>query len=74
MSSERGNRPRQGNGFYLCRCTVCGREDRTGLTPLRDGWPKCCGYTMHLVETERFIASVDRQVGAVVARAEVQRG
>lgn len=47
----------------LCRCSVCNREERAGESPLRDGWPKCCGYTMTLVDTKRFIESVDEKVG-----------
>ena len=41
----------------LCRCTVCGREERTGDAPLRDGWPRCHGYTMRLIDTEAFKAA-----------------
>ena len=46
----------------LCRCSTCGREERAGESPLRDGWPKCCGYTMTLIDTQRFIASVSEHV------------
>lgn len=32
------------------RCDVCKREQEVnGATALRDGWPLCHGYTMHLV-------------------------
>jgi hypothetical protein len=52
---------------YLCRCTVCGREERAGLSPLRNGWPKCCGYTMRLEDTKSFIENVERELGACVS-------
>lgn len=40
---------------YL-RCTVCGRESTTGFAySLREGWPKCCGYTMRLERTDADI-------------------
>jgi hypothetical protein len=55
----------------LCRCSVCGREERTGDHPLRDGWPTCCGYAMTLIDTERFIASVDEEVRTIVREAGV---
>jgi hypothetical protein len=52
---------------YRVACTVCGREEQSGESPLTTGWPKCCGYTMRLVDTDRFIADVDRHVGAAAA-------
>ncbi len=55
----------------LCRCSVCGREERAGDSPLRNGWPMCHGYTMTLIDTERFIASVDAEVGAIFGEALV---
>ena len=28
-------------------CTVCGRSEKVNsANALRNGWPKCCGYTM----------------------------
>jgi hypothetical protein len=53
----------------LCRCSVCGREERAGASPLRSGWPHCCGYTMTLIDTKRFIATVDQEVGGIFADA-----
>jgi predicted nucleic acid-binding Zn-ribbon protein len=47
---------------YLVRCTECGREQMSGASPLVNGWPKCCGLTMRLEDTKRFIADVDGQV------------
>lgn len=35
----------------------------SGHSPLQRGWPKCCGYTMTLADTKRFISDVDREVG-----------
>lgn len=52
------------NGL-LCRCSKCGREERAGASPLKNGWPKCCGYTMTLIDTKRFIESIDSQMGEV---------
>jgi hypothetical protein len=54
---------------YLVQCIVCEREQYSGDFPVRDGWPKCCGYTMRLVDTERFKADVDKQVGAAFEAA-----
>ena len=59
---------------YLCRCTVCGREERAGESPLRNSWPMCCGYTMRLEDTKRFITDVDGEVGAIVADARRAAG
>lgn len=56
---------------YLCRCTICGREEHSGRTPLRDGWPKCHDLTMRLVESERFIEDVDAQTAAAFGNATV---
>jgi hypothetical protein len=47
---------------YQVRCTVCERISESGASPLKNGWPKCCGYTMRLEDTARFIADVDEQV------------
>jgi hypothetical protein len=37
------------SGGFL-RCENCGRQEELGRTDiavnLRQGWPKCCGYTM----------------------------
>ena len=52
---------------FLCRCTVCGREGRTGENPLKEGWPTCCGYTMRLEDNEAFVAAIDRQMGEIFA-------
>lgn len=44
----------------LVRCTECGREahpDSHGA--LRDGWPKCCGYTMRLESAKEFVAAIE---------------
>lgn len=45
----------------LLLCTVCGREQPLGDVAgnLREGWPKCCGYTMRWV-TARQLAEEDR--------------
>lgn len=53
----------------LCRCSICGREERAGASPLSTGWPKCCGYTMTLVETQRFIDALDDEMGKAFAPA-----
>jgi hypothetical protein len=57
----------------LCRCSACGREERTGTNPLRDGWPRCCGYTMTLIDTEQFIASIDSAMKEIFAPVQAAR-
>lgn len=54
---------------YLVKCDVCDREQRTGDSPMQKGWPMCCGYTMRLIDTKRFIANVEREVGKSFPRA-----
>lgn len=51
----------------LCRCSICGQEERTGANPLKDGWPKCCGYTMTLIETQRFINGIESAMEEIMA-------
>lgn len=58
----------------LCRCSVCDREERTGASPLSNGWPKCCGYTMTLIDTRRFIDGVDREARIIFAPARAAAG
>jgi hypothetical protein len=53
----------------LCRCAVCQREERAAPSPLTNGWPKCCGYTMTLIDTERFITSIDESMSEAFAPA-----
>lgn len=45
------------NGYRVC-CTICGRVQMSGASPLANGWPKCCGYTMRLADTEAFIRDI----------------
>lgn len=34
-------------------CKTCGRSQSTaGTDPMRNGWPKCCGYTMTIDSPE----------------------
>jgi hypothetical protein len=48
-------------------CTVCGRESQTNFaSSLREGWPKCCGYTMRLEHTD---ADIDQAVKQAVGSA-----
>ena len=58
----------------LCRCSKCGREERAGSSPLVNGWPKCCGYTMTLIDTERFIAALDDSMAEVFAPVRAAGG
>jgi hypothetical protein len=37
------------------------------VSPLRNGWPSCHGYTMTLVETQRFIDGIEQAMGEVFA-------
>ncbi len=39
----------------ILRCTVCEREEPVEARYWREGWPKCCGYTMRWV-TARELA------------------
>lgn len=76
--SDASKPQREPQGF-LCRCTVCGREERTGDNPLKNGWPMCHGYTMRLEDNERFKEAIDRQMGeifapVVAARREAEHG
>ena len=58
---------------YLCRCSVCQREERTCDNPLKNGWPECHGYTMTLIETERFVAAIDGQMAEIFSPVQVAR-
>lgn len=64
MAKDQGGGTVRAPGL-LCRCSVCGRDERAGESPLRNGWPKCCGYTMTLIETQRFIDGIDQAMGEV---------
>ena len=34
----------------LCRCGLCGREERVSFSHcLSRGWPECCGQTMSML-------------------------
>lgn len=58
---------------FLCRCTICGREERTGDNPLKNGWPKCHGYMMTLLDNEAFKEAIDRQMGEIFAPVAAMR-
>jgi len=35
----------------MVQCLECGRQEQVSFAHcLRRGWPKCCGYTMRLME------------------------
>ena len=54
----------------LVRCIHCGKEERvTFIYCLKNGWPKCCGYTMRLVETK---ANIEMNVSVICADATAQ--
>ncbi len=54
----------------LVRCNHCGKEERvTFIYCMRNGWPKCCGYTMRLVETK---ADIEMNVAVICADATAQ--
>ena len=43
-------------------CTVCGRKSTTRFAlSLRNGWEKCCGYTMRLIRTTADIDAAVQQ-------------
>ena len=48
----------------LCRCSICGREERVDFAVcLRRGWPTCCkGYTMTLITTSADVARATESV------------
>jgi hypothetical protein len=58
---------------FLCRCSVCGREERTGDNPLKNGWPMCHGYTMTLIDNEAFKAAIDSQMAEIFAPVAAMR-
>lgn len=38
-------------------CTTCGRTEKVnGSAAMRNGWPKCCGYTMTIDSPEERAA------------------
>ena len=42
----------------VVRCTVCGRTEQVSFAwSLRNGWPTCHGYTMHLEKTEADVTA-----------------
>ncbi len=54
----------------LVRCNHCGKEERvTFIYCMRNEWPKCCGYTMRLVETK---ADIEMNVAIICADAKAQ--
>lgn len=64
------NPPSQQQDSYL-RCTECGRKETTNFShSLRNGWPKCCGYTMRL---ERTDADIGGAVGDAMAPLKTAR-
>ena len=42
-------------------CRKCGRTQRVDGNPIRDGWPKCCGYTMTIDSPEEQAAFAARK-------------
>jgi hypothetical protein len=64
-SAEDGPEAEEDVVGFLCRCSTCGREERTVENPLKDGWPTCHG-TMTLVETERFKDSIEESMAEIV--------
>jgi hypothetical protein len=65
---------------YRVQCTVCGKTRMSGHNPLKNGWPKCCDYTMCLVDAHAFIENINAEVRgcfgtlAVSRRTESARG
>lgn len=49
-------------------CTRCGYTKMVGGNPFREGWPKCCGYTMTIDSPE------ERAVLSVTPSAEPMPG
>lgn len=43
-------------------CQTCSKQiDVDFSTALRQGWPRCCGYTMHLVRRPHDISRATRK-------------
>lgn len=60
-------------GGYRVQCSVCERIEKTGDNPLKNGWPKCHGYTMTLIDNEKFKADIDRAMGEIFAPVTAAR-
>lgn len=58
---------------YRVQCSVCERIETTGPNPLKNGWPKCHGYTMTLIDNEKFKADIDRAMGEIFAPVKAAR-
>lgn len=51
----------------LVRCLECGREAHVNFAfCLKHGWPKCCGLTMDLVNTE---ADIEEAVETIAGKS-----
>lgn len=55
----------------MVQCLECGRQEQVNFAHcLRRGWPKCCGYTMRLMEhpdVSEVMADVLRPAREVMA-------
>ena len=57
--------------MVLVKCIHCGNEETVDFGYcLRNGWPKCCGYTMRLMTKAKDI-DIDGAVGKIVKKAIV---
>ena len=61
----------------MVQCLECGRQEQVSFAHcLRRGWPKCCGYTMRLMEhpdVSEVMADVLRPAREVMAAVVEQR-
>lgn len=47
----------------LVRCSVCKEQELVSFAHcLRNGWPKCHGYTMTMIETKADVGAATTQV------------
>jgi len=52
----------------IVECGKCGRRQHLEfVNGLRNGWSKCCGYTMSIVHIENMDEVVENSVKAIVA-------
>ena len=61
----------------MVQCLECGRQEQVSFAHcLRRGWPKCCGYTMRLMEhpdVSEVMADVLRPAREVMVAVVEQR-
>ena len=55
------------------KCLKCGKEKEVDFTYcLGNGWPKCCGYTMMMINTKANIGNSVKKVIEYNTKAKVE--